>query len=468
MAKAVDQSPVSIVITDINGNIEYVNKYFIEKTGYSYEEALGKNPRILKSGYHDPKFYKDLWDTISQGGIWSGTMKNSSRDGGILWESVSISPIFNEEKTIINYVAVKENITDKRLTQEALARSEKKYRDLFTLSTDASLILKGDTFVDCNNAALKLLGMDDKKELIGLSPVDISPEFQSDGVRSEVKSLENISNAMKKKQGRFEWLHQNKQGGLLPIEVVLTKIDEEANSHLFVVWRDISERKKYETELKAALEEKEILLSEVHHRVKNNLAIISGLMQLQIYKDENNESAKVLAKSISRINSIALIHEQLYQSDRFSNISLKENIEKQIHNQMNMFDSAQLSKIKVEFEMEEVFININQALPVGLLMNEIITNALKYAFIGRKKGKITICLSEKKDEVYLDVRDDGVGLKRQDEPEDSSSLGLTLIDTFVEQLDGTCEVDTSSGTAYHITFKKQNIRGSMASKSFIN
>lgn len=462
LAKAVDQSPVSIVITDTNGIIEYVNDYFSEITGYSFDEAIGKNPNFLKSGVHDISLYKDLWETISNGDKWFGNLQNKAKDGSFFWESVSISPIIDGHGKVINYVAVKENITDKIKSAQALVNSEKKYRDLFTLSTDACLILKDGVYIDCNNAALKVLGMYSKEELIGLRPADIAPEFQADGTRSDSGSIERILKANKEKFLRFEWLHKKVNGEVAPSEVMLTKIEDDGEGYLYVVWRDITARKKYEEQLQSSLEEKEVLLAEVHHRVKNNLAIVSGMLELQAFSSKNSDEVTELAKSVYRIKSIAIIHEQLYKTGNFVSISLAKNTRYQVDSLLLMYGEKWDNKVRVSYDMEDVKVNVNQAIPFGLLVNELATNSLKYAYSGIKEPVLKINLSIENDEILFVIHDNGVGFDVNEFNNTEGSLGHTLIKTFVSQLEGKLDIRSNSkkGTTINLIFKPISKKGS--------
>ena len=132
LSKAVEQSPASIVITDINGDIEYVNPKFVEITGYTYQEAIGKNPRILKSGFTTDEEYLNLWRIISSGGTWEGEFRNKKKNGEFYWESSKISPIMNDSGIISNYVAVKEDITGRKQIEEALSKSEMRFKTMFS------------------------------------------------------------------------------------------------------------------------------------------------------------------------------------------------------------------------------------------------------------------------------------------------------------------------------------------------
>lgn len=460
LAKAVDQSPVSIMITDVKGNIEYVNKYFTEITGYSSDDVLGKNPRIMKSGAQNDEFYKNLWETISSGNVWTGDLQNKTKDGTIFWESASISPIIDDSGEVTDYVAVKDNITERKQSQEALIRSEKQYRDLFTLSTDACLILKDGVYIDCNQAALDILGMSSKNELIGLGPADVSPEFQAGGVRSDSLATDKILEANNAKYLRFEWLHQSKNGELAPSEIMLTKIEEENDSYLYVVWRDITARKENEKQLKENLEEKEILLAEVHHRVKNNLAVISGMLELQAFSSKNSKEIEALYKSVNRIKSIAVIHEQLYKTGNFASIAVDDSILSQVENLSKIYDENQ--NVKIVYDFNNVNLNVNEAIPLGLLVNELVTNSFKHAFNSIIDPQLKLSLHQVDNDVQFTFEDNGKGFDVDEFINSSHSLGHNLMNAFVGQLGGDLDIKSSSneGTRMTLTFQPALKKGS--------
>jgi two-component sensor histidine kinase len=236
----------------------------------------------------------------------------------------------------------------------------------------------------------------------------------------------------------------------------------EEKQAMYVVLRDITVRVKAEEALKNSLREKSALLSEVHHRVKNNLAVISGLMQLQVYKSNSDENTKVLNKSINRIRSIALIHEQLYATENFSRLLLNDHIEKQVNYIQELFKAQEEKNIRIQLNLNDVHININQALPVGLMVNEILTNAFKYAFRDRNEGTIEINLKREGGYIDIAIKDDGVGVKG--EISKDKSLGVNLIEIFAEQLEASMDIDTQSGVSYHIRFKEREVSGSIESQ----
>lgn len=168
LSTAVNQSPLAIVITKKDGNIEFVNPKYIELTGFSFEEALNKDPRILESGEQTEEFYKNLWDTIKSGQVWKGILQNKKKNGELFWESAIISPVKNEAGEITHFVAVKEDITDRKNAEKALVNSELRYRRLFEAAKDGILILNAQTgiIVDSNPYITEILGYS-KEQVIG-------------------------------------------------------------------------------------------------------------------------------------------------------------------------------------------------------------------------------------------------------------------------------------------------------------
>ena len=228
-------------------------------------------------------------------------------------------------------------------------------------------------------------------------------------------------------------------------------------------FQDITEKKLADERIKESLKEKEILLMEVHHRVKNNLALVSGLMQLQAYQTDDEMVYKYLEDNQTRIKSIALIHDQLYQNDNFTNVRLDEQTENLIK---HLSDSIANGKdIRVELELDEVEVNINQAVPYTLLLNEVVTNAYKHAFNEAEKGEIHLTLKSENNLVSLKVKDDGKGLDRDIDLEYPSSLGMTLVKTLSDQLQGTLNIDSGdSGLSVDLTFKRNDqLRGAASS-----
>ena len=579
--ETINQLEASVVVTDLPGNIVYVNPFFEKNTGYLFSEVEGKNPRILQSGYQDRSIYVELWNTISSGKSWKGEFQNKRKDGSLFWEKVNITPMRGESGEINYFVAIKiditkdkeeekvaarreallneiqdlsltggweyevatkkmywtdqlyqihglekgavtnyveeslaryhpedrekiknvfsqllkdgseydlkarfidkagnekwirtktrcvkdddgtvikligsiRDITETVLVDEKLKQTEKSYKVLFEQSSDPKLIEKDGKVIACNSAAIIALNYDSEEDLIKRPFLELSPKYQANGFESKEFWQRILTTVKTEGYYKCEWHYLRKDGAQVPFELMITHINNNGDSFNYVVLRDISKRKLIEQNLRDAYEERGILLSEIHHRVKNNLAVISGLIQLQQMNTDDPELYLHLSKSVNRINSIALIHEQLYKSDNFSDMSLVENIKTQLESIQEMFAGNSDATIKHELELENVSVGITQALPIGLLINEILTNSFKYAFKYRREGTIKICLKECNGLVHLNIGDDGIGIDKKRFSE-RNSLGKKLIESLLAQLDAEYEIDFESGLSYNIKFAK--------------
>ncbi len=182
---AVEQSATSVVITDVRGNIEYVNPRFTELTGYTMEEALGKNPRILKSGEHSAEMYKQLWRTVTSGGKWTGEFHNKKRNGDLYWESAVISPIRNAEGVTTHFLAVKEDITERKRAEETLSQERNLLRTVFdNLPGYAGVKDTESRIIICNTGLAHLLGAAKAEELLGKTDFDFFPHEVAENYRS--------------------------------------------------------------------------------------------------------------------------------------------------------------------------------------------------------------------------------------------------------------------------------------------
>lgn len=222
---------------------------------------------------------------------------------------------------------------------------------------------------------------------------------------------------------------------------------------LSFVTHNITDKKDQEIALRDSLREKEVLLKEVHHRVKNNLQVISSILNLQSSYVEDEELKQVLRESQNRIKTMSFIHENLYQKDQFSSIDFSDYIK---NLSTNLLHSYQIysNLVEIKYNLSQVFLSLDQAIPCGLIVNELVSNALKHAFPNGKAGIIRIELSEENEQVYLGIVDDGIGLPDKLDTKNTETLGLQLVWSLAEQLDAKLDIKRDRGTEYLITFER--------------
>jgi len=215
---------------------------------------------------------------------------------------------------------------------------------------------------------------------------------------------------------------------------------------------EIAERQGAEEKLTASLKEKEVLLKEIHHRVKNNLQMIDSLLNLQSAKIKDAGLASVLKESQSRIRSMALVHEKLFQSESLSKISFGEYI-KGLTSHLFQLYGMNNNYVNLITDLEDIFLDIDTAIPCGLIINELVSNCLKHAFLNGMDGEIRIGLHEgDTHKITLTVCDNGIGIPKDLDIESTKSLGLKLVKLFVDQIDGSIEINRTVGTSFKILF----------------
>ena len=226
------------------------------------------------------------------------------------------------------------------------------------------------------------------------------------------------------------------------------------NSRLYMALQlELEEKNKTEKKLKSSLKEKEVLLKEVHHRVKNNLQIMSSLLRLQSSNLKSDEIKNIFIESENRIKAMAIVHNKLYDSHSYDRIDFEEYL-KTLTTNLFLSLGVRTSTITIQSKIREKHFNIDTAIPLGLIINELVSNALKYAFPHNKKGTISITLDKKEDSFILTVQDDGIGIQGQLDPSKKPTLGMTLVNLLSAQIDGKLESDFSNGTTHKIYFKE--------------
>ncbi len=427
----------------------YVNEAFVEMFGYDSKEEVLKNPP--QSYYKDPQKRIVLLDKLFE----NKEFKNEEvcflrKDGSIFWGLESEKLVTDGEQIYID--AVINDITERKNAEEELRLSEEKYRTILDNIEDGyfETDLNGDfTFV--NNSLCEIMGYPEE-ELIGMNNRDYMSKYNAEKV---FKAFNRVYRTGKPEKGyNWEIYDRHNEKCYVEASVTLIRDAEEVAVGFRGIVRDITKRKKQEEQIRSSLKEKEALLSEIHHRVKNNLAVISGLLYLQSDKTEDPSARQLLEQSQSRINSMALIHEMLYDNQYFSSVDPGEYIRQLVdHISTNMQQKGE--NIEVQIETGDIELDMNTAVPCALIINELMTNAFKYAFKNNALGKILVrFMPEGVDHYLLEITDNGVGLPEGFEIKKQSeqSLGLFLVNTLVKQIGGTMEVISDNGTCFKIRF----------------
>jgi len=217
------------------------------------------------------------------------------------------------------------------------------------------------------------------------------------------------------------------------------------------VMSDITEQKRVEDEIKASLREKEAMMREIHHRVKNNLQIVSSLLRLQSRSIRSKTLKDTFEIAQNRIKSMALIHEVLYLSENLDKINFSDYIKRITNHLFSMF-SRKAKEIQLELDVGEYYLDIDKAIPCGLIINELVSNAFKHAFPNGESGKIQVQLNNNLDRYTMVVRDTGVGFPDDVDTGNTETLGLQLVNDLVKQIDGSYEMQIDGGTTFKIIF----------------
>lgn len=453
--RAVAETAVdAIVTTDADGKVLFCNESLGTIFGYSRREIIGEKLTILMPDRYKKDYINELerFKSLGRHTRLGKTLKTTGlkKDGTEFPFEMSLSAWKSGGKNF--FTTIIRDITKNKQIEKALRNSEEKYRTLFEADPDYTILVGLDgVLLDVNPAAERMIGRS-KEELIGkhFLKLNIFP-------KDELKLLKEKFSKLKKHgdTNTYEMRIIDKNGLIRWVQNASTIIKKGNMGYVLEIGSDITERKYAEEEIKSSLKDKEVLLKEIHHRVKNNLQIISSLLDLQsTYVKDDSTAVNVLRESQNRVLSMALIHEMLYQSKDISSIDFSDYIRNLIYSLFTSYGVK--TNIKPMISVEETFLNIETSIPLSLLISELVSNSLKYAFPQRKNGEISISLHSQNNHYKLIISDNGVGLPPEIDFENvKSSLGLRLVNSLVNQLDGNIELDRNHpGTKFIIYFKE--------------
>jgi PAS domain S-box-containing protein len=361
-----------------------------------------------------------------------------------MWLYLQITPLHKQNYQLLGWIIIFQDINPIKQAEKSLQTSEKEYRDL----VDNALIgiYKADqngNILFVNDSIIKMFGYDSKEDIKNFN---ISSLYKNLDDRDII--LNKLNEDGKLEEHEVEMVKKN--GSVLNIMASATLNGETISG----MTMDITAQKKAQNQIKRSLQVKDMLLKEIHHRVKNNLMVISSLLNLQSRYIKDEASKSIFKDSQNRARSMALIHELLYQSSDLKRINFGSYINK-LTNELFSVYVTDPNKIKLNMDINDIMLDINTAIPLGLIVNELVSNSMKHAFPNNKQGKIDIKFNLDNGDYTMIISDNGVGFPQDYNIQNSDSLGLKIVNSLTEQIDGEITIETSNGTKFIIKFKEE-------------
>jgi PAS domain S-box-containing protein len=429
------------VLEDESGTILEANEALCRTFGYAQEELIGNNICIVVPPDHREDVKSHI-QHLMNGGVLEHEVDNTAKDGTVHRMELRETTVpLADGRTGILVVA--NDITGRKRAEEE--------NKILKLSIDlhfdgAYWHDSNNRFVYVNEAGCRALGYS-REELIGKSLGEINP-------RATPERLNQVWDKLRRERVFFtESVHRRKDGSEFPVEVVATYVRYDGREYTCGFARDITERRQVDERLRTSLREKETMLKEIHHRVKNNLQVISSLLSLQSNHVKDHESLALFRETQNRVRSMAMIHEKLYQSNDLARIDFADYVESLTgHLSRSYVVDPQI--VSLSINVDRILMSVDKAVSCGLIINELVTNSLKHAFPQGRSGHIVVALrSGDGSHLSLNVSDDGIGLPQGFDIRATKSLGLQLVSSLTEQLDGTLVVRSDRGTEFTISFQ---------------
>ena len=447
----VNQTPEALFLHDMEGHIVDVNDVCVDRYGFSREELFSMSAQDIDPDYTEREHDGRFWEALKTKKHVRLEARHQRKDGSVFPVRISLASITLEG--IPHVIALAEDISERKEAEAALKESEAKYRNLIENSNDAIYLLYEGTFEIINKKFQELLGVTQKQVK--------EPGFDMMSMVSP-SDRHIIENRLARVQqgdftpSRYQFTAVRHDGTEIVLDASISYVPYKQGMAAQGLLRDITQQIESENRIKKTLGEKEVMLKEIHHRVKNNLNVITSLLNLQVGKIDSKEQAvKAFNESRDRIFSMAMVHEKLYQSESLSAINMDDYTRSLAGQLMHIYRPE--TPVAVLFKNDNVSIDINMAIPCGLILNELITNSLKHAFKETEKGRITISFQASGNDAYrLCVSDNGCGMPLPVDIHTDKSLGLQLIRILAEQLEGSLDINVDQGTTFTVYFPADN------------
>ncbi len=454
-------TPQMVITLDPQARIVFVNTHFIRLTGWREIDVIGQNWFDLFIPEHDREVIQKIFYVSMQQPeeteytYYENKIETKSGEfRQIAWSNVRS---LDAKGKVVDLTCFGIDITEQKLAEESVLESEKRFRAAFMGSPAALAITtqEGGFWIDANQTELDMFGYT-REELIGKSVMDTNLWVDLNDRRAFVDAL--AQNGEVRNQNV---LLRHKDGRLISASVSANSLTLKGVKHILFATEDITERMQTEERIKQNLAEKEILLREIHHRVKNNLAVISSLLGLQANRIKENAVKEMMNACQLRIKSMAMVHEKMYCNQNVSRVNFNEYINSIVQDLTSSY-RREKRNIITRINVGDILLDIEAATPCGMIINELITNALKHAFPETISPELFICFEKAHNTYTLTVQDNGIGFSDGSCASSTNTLGLLLVRALARQLRGTVQFHSDAsvrqGTTVIISFKESEER----------
>ncbi|HEX5735265.1 MAG TPA: PAS domain S-box protein [Blastocatellia bacterium] len=460
LRQVIDLNPSFVFAKDAEGRFTLVNRAIAEAYGTSVEGLLGKTDADFNSNREEVEWFRrddlEVINTLKEKFIPEEVITDAR--GQVRWLQTIKRPILSPDGTANQVLGIATDITARKQAERALRQSEERFRQIaenirevfwITEPRDKKLVYISPAYEEVWGRPFRSLSDVSSTWLDAIHPDDRARLIEAE-VTVQSGGQYDLEYRIVRPDGEIRWVRDR----AFPITNVSGEVYRVAG-----VIDDVTERKQALEQIKRSLHEKEVLLKEIHHRVKNNMQVITSLLNLQSKTIKDEQALSVFQDSQNRVKSMALIHETLYQSEDLSRINFAEYLQKLVAHVTRSY-RIRPDAVRINVNVDDVSLPIDTAVPCGLIINELASNSLKYAFPAETQGEVNITFARADAQYVLRVSDTGVGLPDGFDPDKGKSLGMKLVRMLTGQLCGRLECRNGVGTTFEIKFPedKEEVR----------